>query len=70
MPITTIKITGMHCASCKSLLEDVIQDVPGVQSCAIDAATGIGTIEHDDSFNFDALAKEVATLNKYTVEKI
>ena len=66
---TKIKITGLHCASCKVLLEDVAQDVPGVQSCTIDATTGIGNIEHDDSFNFDALVQEVAGLNKYAIEK-
>ena len=60
----------MHCASCKVLLEDVIQDVHGVTACTIDQDHGIGTIEHDESFNFDDVVKEVATLNKYTIEKI
>ena len=60
----------MHCASCKSLLEDVARDVPGVQSCTIDAGTGLGTIEHNEVFNFDVLVKEVAALDKYTIEKI
>lgn len=67
---TNIKITGMHCPSCKTLLEDVIHDVPGVNSCMIDAEKHVGTIEHDDSFNFDNVVKEVANLDKYTIAKI
>lgn len=60
----------MHCPSCKALLEDVAQDVPGVTSCTIDPQTGLGVIEHDGSFNFDNLLKEVGALDKYMVEKI
>lgn len=67
---THIKITGMHCASCKALLEDVARDVPGVISCMIDPKRGIGTIEHDASFTFDTLAKEVAALDGYAIEKM
>ena len=67
---TKMKITGMHCASCKTLLEDVAHDVPGVTQCTIDSAQGIGVIEHDATFNFDSLVKEVAALEKYTIEKI
>lgn len=60
----------MHCASCKALLEDVVSDVPGVTGCTINAEQAVGAIEHDASFNFDTLVKEVATLGKYNIEKI
>ena len=67
---TKIKITGMHCASCKALLEDVARDVPGVTACTIDSEQATGIIEHDTSFSFDDVVKEVASLDKYTIEKI
>lgn len=67
---TKIKIIGMHCASCKALLEDVARDVPGVTACTINAEQAVGTLEHDASFNFDTFVKEIATLNTYTIEKI
>lgn len=60
----------MHCASCKALIEDVARDVPGVTACTIDAEQAIGTIEHDASFNFETLVKEVTAFNRYTIEKI
>lgn len=67
---TNIKITGMHCASCKTLIEDVAHDVPGVQSCTVDHATGNGVIGHDETFDFTNFAKEIATLDKYIVQKV
>ena len=67
---TNIKITGMHCASCKSLIEDVASEVPGVASCLVDAETGNGVIQHDESFDFAALKEAITSLDKYTVEKI
>lgn len=67
---TTFKVTGMHCESCKALIEDVANEVGGVQSCTVDQITGSGIIEHDDSFDFATFAKEIEGLDTYTVEKI
>lgn len=67
---TNIKVTGMHCASCKTLIEDVAHEVAGVQSCSVDPTTGNGVIEHDETFDFTNFAKELAALDKYTVEKV
>lgn len=67
---TNIKITGMHCGSCKTLIEDMASDAGGVQSCTVDQATGKGVIEHDMSFDFAAFVKEIESLDKYTVEKV
>ena len=71
MSLTTkILVKGMHCASCKGLIEDVSSDIPGVISCTIDAKTGIGTIEHDEKFQFADFAKAVAELGEYNVERL
>ncbi|MCC6563750.1 heavy-metal-associated domain-containing protein [Candidatus Uhrbacteria bacterium] len=45
--ITKFNITGMHCASCKALIEDACLDIPGVSSCRVDLATNVATVEHD-----------------------
>jgi copper chaperone CopZ len=65
--ITTITITGMHCASCKALLEDVIGDVPGVTRCTVDSEKSTGTIEHDDTFTPENLEQAISELGTYTV---
>lgn len=66
---TTLKITGMHCDSCKLLIEDVCQDFAGVTSCSVDRATGIAAIEHDPSCDLTALTKEIDNIDpKYHAE--
>lgn len=69
--ITKIKISGMHCASCKALLEGVCQEIPGVQSCIVDLQTSMATITHDDTFDFANLKKEIAGIDDtYSFTKI
>lgn len=70
MTTTTLKITGMHCASCKTLIEEVCREAGGVSACNIDLAGGNGVIEHDDRLDLPALEKEISALGPYTVKKI
>ena len=67
MKTVTFKITGMHCDSCKNLIEDIGGDIPGVTACVVDAAAQTGTIEHEDSFDFTAFVKEVEAAGPYTI---
>ncbi len=62
---TTLKITGMHCASCKSLIEDVCGDVKGVRSVSVDPRTGMATIDHDETLDPAVLVKEIRGLGDY-----
>jgi cation transport ATPase len=69
MPISIIKITGMHCDSCKLLIEDVCQDFVGIQKCSVDRATGMATIEHEPATDMNALCKEIENIDpKYHAE--
>ncbi len=63
----TITITGMHCGSCKALIEDVAGDVPGVVSCTLDMATGKTDVEYTDTLNWDDLKKEIEAAGAYRV---
>lgn len=67
---TTVFIKGMHCASCKALIEDACKEIKGVSSCAVDYATGKTEIEHDSTIDWEALKKEIATLGSYKVDVI
>jgi copper chaperone CopZ len=60
---TTIKIEGMHCGSCKALIEDVAKDVPGVVSCDVDVAHGKAVIEHAADFEPSEFIAEIAGLD-------
>lgn len=67
---TTLKIKGMHCESCKFLLEDVCSDMPGVVSCDANVEGGTLTIEHEQPIDHGALKKEIEDLKEYTVEEV
>ena len=49
------RITGMHCASCGLLVDDTLEDIPGIASSSTDARSGSAvidlepgaTVEHD-----------------------
>ena len=61
-------IQGTHCHSCKGLIEDVAQDVPGVKSCMVDFKTGKMDIEYDTPPTLAKVKKEIEALGKYKVK--
>jgi copper chaperone CopZ len=71
MTTITLKIAGMHCASCKALIEDVASGLPGVNACSVDLESGAAALEVDERlFRPEAFAAEVAALGNYAVETI
>lgn len=67
MPTIIFHITGMHCASCKALIEDVASDIPGITSCVVDVAAGTATVEQDGTLDTNKFIDEVRSLNGYDV---
>lgn len=39
------RITGMHCASCGLLVDDTLEDIPGIASSSTDARSGVAVID-------------------------
>lgn len=70
MTTTRLQITGMHCVSCKTLIEDVAKDVSGVQSCIVDADTGRTIVTHDENMDISELIKEIEQLGDYRVQTL
>jgi len=68
MKTVVIKISGLHCKSCKILIEDVCKDIKGVKSCCVDVQTGKTLLEYDENLDFAVLKKEVEELGQYKVE--
>ncbi|KAA0206571.1 heavy metal transporter [Candidatus Uhrbacteria bacterium] len=66
--ITTFNIDGMHCTSCKVLIEDACADVPGVIACQVDVDAGIAVIEHDA--DRAALARAIQALGYQAQEVV
>ncbi len=46
---TELKVNGMHCMSCKNLIEEEIAEVPGVQSVRVDLAGARAALEYDET---------------------
>jgi copper chaperone len=44
-----IAISGMHCTSCGILIDDALEDLPGVVSARTDVRTETTTVQLDDS---------------------
>lgn len=68
MQKTTIHIKGLHCAACKTLIEDVCGELGGVHAVNVDSKTGETVIEHDESLDLENLKNEVEGLGDYQVK--
>jgi copper chaperone CopZ len=65
---TTLTIKGTHCAACKSLIEDIASEIPGIASATVDYTSGKTIIEHDESVNWSKFKQEVEASGPYTFE--
>ncbi len=43
----TFQVEGMHCASCALLIDDALDDLPGVTGTRTRVKTGLSTVELD-----------------------
>lgn len=59
-------IIGIHCASCKALIEKMVQKVEGVASVNVNFATEKMTVEFDETkTNTQEIAEAVAKAGSY-----
>ncbi|MCX5418037.1 heavy-metal-associated domain-containing protein [Streptomyces sp. NBC_00059] len=52
-PHVVLKVDGMHCASCGLLVDDELEDVPGVRSARTDVRKGRSTVHLTDEGSTD-----------------
>ena len=45
----TLKVEGMHCQSCVSMIKKTVKKVPGVETVSIDLASGLVQVEGDSA---------------------
>lgn len=64
---TEFKVKGMHCNSCKVLIEDVCNEIKGVKSCNVEVKTGKVVVEHDNSVDLNKVKKEIEGLGEYKI---
>ena len=57
---TTLRIDGMHCASCVAAVEKSLKTIPGVKTASVNLATESATVSYDDgSVAIDDLSEAV-----------
>src|SRR5262249_59790772 len=44
---TSLRIGGMHCATCAGVIEQALQRVPGLLAAQVNAASGLGSVRWD-----------------------
>ncbi|WP_308312977.1 cation transporter [Streptomyces sp. ISL-1] len=49
-------VEGMHCTSCGLLIDDELEDLPGVRSSSTDVKAGRTTVRLDDGADVDTAA--------------
>ena len=58
----TLAVTGMHCNSCGMLIDDALEDLPGVQQSRTNVRKGLTRIDHDGKVSVAKLIKIVSSL--------
>ncbi|MCJ0873874.1 cation transporter [Streptomyces sp. AP-93] len=61
-------INGMHCTSCGLLIDDELEDLPGVRSATTDVRAGRSVVRLEDGAGIDtaALVAAVEAAGDYT----
>jgi Cu+-exporting ATPase len=60
---TKLVVTGMHCVSCSLLIDETLEELPGVVSSSTDLRRETTTVEYDPAqTTVSALADEIAKL--------
>lgn len=69
MKTIELNIKGIHCGSCKMLIEDALGDLEGVEHSIVDSETGKTKVEFDETKVDEAKIKaEIESLGEYKVE--
>ncbi|MFF3875192.1 heavy-metal-associated domain-containing protein [Streptomyces sp. NPDC001978] len=61
-----LQIEGMHCSSCGLLIDDELEEVPGVRSASTDVRSGRSVVRVEDAdLDTDLLIKAVQGAGDY-----
>ena len=60
---STLVVSGMHCASCSLLIDETLEELPGVVSSSTDLRRETTTVEYDPAqTSLTAIAETIAGL--------
>ncbi len=56
----TLKVSGMHCASCEKVISMALEDVPGAKVISANSKTGVVKVSAADDKTLAAVKKAIA----------
>ncbi|MGH9264936.1 MAG: heavy-metal-associated domain-containing protein [Acidimicrobiales bacterium] len=69
MATSELRVDGMHCASCGMLIDDALEDLPGVASASTNVRRKRTRVDYDPvATDLGAIAKAIADLGYTVVE--
>lgn len=68
---TTVKIDGMHCASCSTIIEKGLGKQPGIQNISVNLASNTANIKYDETqTDINTISKNIGDLGYKVVEHL
>jgi copper chaperone CopZ len=68
--VTEFKVAGMHCISCKNLIEEDLGEMPGVRAISVDLPGGRARVDfNEQQITINQLIEKIAELG-YQAESI
>lgn len=64
----SLKIAGMHCASCEKIISEELKELPGILEVKIDSAHGRGMITANESVSGDQIVDAIKKAGDYKTE--
>jgi len=63
MTRSTITVTGMHCSSCGMLIDETLEELPGVAKAATDLRRETTTVDYDPAqTSLEVITAEISKL--------
>ncbi|MCY0955152.1 heavy-metal-associated domain-containing protein [Streptomyces sp. H27-S2] len=71
-PRIVLEVEGMHCSSCGLLIDDELEEIPGVRSASTDLRSGRSTVLLEDGAEIDpdVLVAAVQNAGEYTARPV
>ncbi|MFD8644192.1 MULTISPECIES: heavy-metal-associated domain-containing protein [Streptomyces] len=71
-PEVVLEVEGMHCTSCGLLIDDELEEVPGVRSARTDVRSGRSTVRFEEGavVDTDALVAAVRQAGEYEARPV
>ncbi len=65
---TELTVDGIHCTSCKVLIEDICSEFKEIKKCDVDVKKRKVVLEHDSKLDLLKIKKGIESVGEYKVK--